>query len=181
MRNTVTLFGSAATVAVLLAANPAYAAGTAAGLSVTNTVTVNYQVGGVSQTAQTASDTFTVDRKVNVTVAEVGTTTTTVSPGQSAAVTTFQVTNLSNATLDFALAVAQQTGGAGAHSNTDSFDATNLRIYPITPPPARSDRTMRAIRSSPTSTSSPPTDRARCSSSPTSRWARLPAPLLRLP
>lgn len=129
MRNTVKLFGSAATVAVLLAANPAYAAGTAAGLSVTNTVTVNYQVGGVSQTAQTASDTFTVDRKINVTVAEVGTTTTTVSPGQSAAVTTFQVTNLSNATLDFALAVAQQTGGAGAHANTDTFDATNLRIY----------------------------------------------------
>ena len=129
MRNTVKLLGSAATVAVLLAANPAYAAGTAAGLSVTNTVTVNYQVGGVSQTAQTASDTFTVDRKVNVTVAEVGTTTTTVSPGQSAAVTTFQVTNLSNATLDFALAVAQQTGGAGAHANTDSFDASNLRIY----------------------------------------------------
>ena len=129
MRNTVKLFSSAATVAVLLAASPAYAAGTAAGLSVTNTVTVNYQVGGVSQTAQTASDTFTVDRKINVTVAEVGTSTTTVSPGQSAAVTTFQVTNLSNATLDFALAVAQQTGGAGAHSNTDSFDATNLRIY----------------------------------------------------
>ena len=129
MRNTVKLLGSAATVAILLAANPAYAAGTAAGLSVTNTVTVSYQVGGVSQTAQTASDTFTVDRKVNVTVAEVGTTTTTVSPGQSAAVTTFQVTNLSNATLDFALAVAQQTGGAGAHANTDTFDATNLRIY----------------------------------------------------
>ena len=129
MRNSVKLFSSAAAVAVLLAANPAYAAGTAAGLSVTNTVTVNYQVGGVSQTAQTASDTFTVDRKVNVTVAEVGTTTTTVSPGQSAAVTTFQVTNLSNATLDFALTLAQQTGGAGAHANTDSFDASNLRIY----------------------------------------------------
>ena len=109
-----------------MAANPAFAAGTAAGLSVTNTVTVNYQVGGVSQTA---SDTFSVDRKVNVTVAEVGTTTTTVSPGQSAAVTAFQVTNLSNATLDFALTLAQQSDGAGARSNTDSFDTTNLRIY----------------------------------------------------
>ena len=129
MKNTVKLLGSAATVALLFAATPALAAGTAAGLSVTNTVTVNYQVGGVSQTAQTASDTFTVDRKINLTVAEVGTTTTTVSPGQSAAVTTFQVTNLSNATLDFTLAVAQQSGGAGAHANTDSFDATNLRIY----------------------------------------------------
>ena len=129
MKNKMKLLGSGATVALLMAASPAFAAGTAAGLSVTNTVTVDYQVGGVAQTAQTASDTFTVDRKVNLTVAELGTTTTTVSPGQSAAVTTFQVTNLSNATLDFALAVAQQTGGAGAHSNTDSFDATNLRIY----------------------------------------------------
>ena len=129
MKNKTKLLGSGATVALLMAASPAFAAGTAAGLSVTNTVTVDYQVGGVAQTAQTASDTFTVDRKVNLTVAELGTTTTTVSPGQSAAVTTFQVTNLSNATLDFALAVAQQTGGAGAHSNTDSFDATNLRIY----------------------------------------------------
>ena len=129
MRNTSKLLGGVATAAVLMMANPAYAAGTAAGLSVTNTVTVNYQVGGVAQTAQTASDTFTVDRKVNVTVAEVGTTTTTVTPGQVAAVTTFQVTNLSNATLDFALTVAQQVGGAGAHANTDTFDVTAPKIY----------------------------------------------------
>jgi uncharacterized repeat protein (TIGR01451 family) len=123
------LLGTVATLALLLAANPALAAGTTAGLSVTNTVSVSYQVGGVAQTAQTASDTFTVDRKINLTVAEIGTTTTTVGPGQSAAVTTFQVTNLSNAKLDFALAVAQQAGGAGAHSNTDTFDVTNLKIY----------------------------------------------------
>lgn len=112
-----------------LGANPALAAGTEAGSTITNNVTVNYQVGGVSQTAETASDTFTVDRKVNVLVAEVGTTTTQVTPGQLSAVTTFEVTNLSNDALDFALAATQQTGGAGAHSNTDSFDATNVRIY----------------------------------------------------
>ncbi len=129
MRNTGKLLSSAATMAVLLMANPAHAAGAAAGLSVTNTVTVNYQVGGVAQTAQTASDTFTVDRKINVTVAEVGTTTTIVTPGQVAAVTTFQVTNLSNATLDFALTVAQQVGGAGAHANTDTYNVTAPKIY----------------------------------------------------
>ena len=112
-----------------LAATPAYAAGTTAGSTVTNTVQVNFQVGGVAQTAVSASDTFTVDRKVNVTVAEVGSTTTSVSPGQLAAVTTFTVTNLSNATLDFALTAAQQVGGAGAHSNTDNFDAANVKIY----------------------------------------------------
>ena len=59
------------------AASPALAAGTAAGSSITNNVTVNYQVGGIAQTATSATNTFTVDRKINVTVAEVGTTTTT--------------------------------------------------------------------------------------------------------
>jgi uncharacterized repeat protein (TIGR01451 family) len=112
-----------------LAATPAMASGTTAGSTITNTVQVNYQVGGVAQTAVSASDTFTVDRKVNVTVAEVGTTTVSVSPGQTSAVTTFSVTNLSNATLDFALTAAQQTGGAGAHSNTDNFDVTNVKVY----------------------------------------------------
>lgn len=123
------LIGGAALLALGMTASPALAAGTTAGSTITNTVTVDYQVGGVAQTAATASDTITVDRKINLTVAEVGTTTTTVSPGQAAAVTTFQVTNLSNDALDFALAVAQQSGDAGAHGNTDSFDATNLRIY----------------------------------------------------
>ena len=115
----------------VLAISPAEAQSTqsTAGSTITNNVTMNYQVGGVAQTSQTASDTFTVDRKVNLTVSEVGNSTTLVSPGQSAAVTTFLVTNSSNATLDFALTVAQQTGGAGAHANTDTFDATNLKIY----------------------------------------------------
>ena len=112
-----------------MAATPAFAEGTAAGSTITNNVTVAFQVGGISQTASAASDTFTVDRKVNLTVAEVGTTTTQVSPGQQQAVTTFSVTNLSNATLDFSLAVAQQLGGAGAHGGTDSFNVTLPKIY----------------------------------------------------
>lgn len=124
------LLSTAAIAAIAtLWANPAFAAGTQAGTTITNTVSVNYQVGGVAQTAASASNSFKVDRKVNVTVAEVGSTTTQVSPGQTAAVTAFTVTNLSNATLDFALAVAQQAGGAAAHSGTDSFDATGVKIY----------------------------------------------------
>jgi len=118
----------AAALAVLVS-DPAWAAGTAAGSTITNTVSVNYQVGGVAQTATNASNTFTVDRKINLTVAEVGNATTTVSPGDTAKVTTFTVTNTSNATLDFALVASQQTGGAGAHSNTDNFDVTNVKIY----------------------------------------------------
>jgi uncharacterized repeat protein (TIGR01451 family) len=44
-------------------------------------------------------------------------------------VTTFTVTNTSNAVLDFALAVAQPTTGTGAHGGTDTFDTTNVKIY----------------------------------------------------
>ncbi len=124
------LLGAAGLFALsVLGANPAYAAGTTAGSTITNTVSVAFQVGGISQTGTSASDTLTVDRKVNLTVAEVGNSTTVVTPGSTSQVTTFTVTNTSNAVLDFALAATQQTGGAGAHSNTDSFDVTNVKIY----------------------------------------------------
>jgi len=124
------LFASASVLAVAaLGASPAFAAGTAAGTTVTNTVTLNYSVGTVAQTAITDDDTFTVDRKINLTVAEVGTTTTTVSPGEADAITAFSVTNTSNAALDFALGAAQQAGGAGAHSNTDNFDVSNVAVF----------------------------------------------------
>lgn len=130
MKNTTRFLSSAGVIALsAMAAQPALAAGTASGTVITNTVTVDYQVGGVAQTAASASNSVTVDRKVNLTVAEVGTTTTQVSPGQANAVTAFTVTNLSNATLDFALAAVQPNGGAGAHSNTDTFDVTNVRIF----------------------------------------------------
>lgn len=130
MTSKLTYWGSIGlAVAFGAAASPAYAAGTTAGTSITNTATVNYQVGGVAQGAQTASDTFTVDRKINLTVAEVGTVTTNVVPGQTNAVTTFQLTNNSNEVLDFALVASQITGGTASHGGTDTFDATNVRIY----------------------------------------------------
>ncbi len=123
------LVATSAVSAMMLGSNPAIAAGTASGTDITNNVTVNYQVGGVAQTAETDSDTFTVDRKINLTVAEVGTTTTAVSPGQTDAVTTFTVTNTSNATLDFGLSAAQLAGGTAEHGGTDNFDATGLELF----------------------------------------------------
>lgn len=122
MKRSKQLLGAASSIALIaLSASPALAAGTTAGDTITNTVTVDFQVGGVDQTAVTASDTFTVDRKVNVTVAEVGSATTSVSPGQTQAVTTFTVTNLSNDTIDLDLSVAQPT--------SDDFDVTSVQIY----------------------------------------------------
>lgn len=129
-RTNKSLLAAASGMAItLLASTAAHAAGTTAGSTITNTVTVNYQVGGVSQTAVNASDTFTVDRKVNLTVAEVGSTTTTVAPGQTAVVTAFTVTNLSNDVLDFGLAATQTTGGTAPHGGTDNFNVTGPSIY----------------------------------------------------
>jgi hypothetical protein len=115
--------------ATAVAASPAFAAGTVAGTTVTNQVTLEYKVGGIDQAQVTASDTFTVDRKVALTVTETGNSPTTVTPGQAAAVTVFSVTNSSNATLDFALAASQLSGGTAPHGQTDNFNVTNVKIY----------------------------------------------------
>ncbi|MDB5694259.1 MAG: hypothetical protein JWO81_3322 [Alphaproteobacteria bacterium] len=130
MTRTKRLLASASVLAVAaFAASPASAAGTAAGSTITNTVTVDFKVGTVSQTQQSASDSFTVDRKINLTVSEIGSATTSVSPGQTAVVTAFSVTNASNATLDFALAATQLVGGTAAHGGTDNFNVSNVKMY----------------------------------------------------
>jgi uncharacterized repeat protein (TIGR01451 family) len=130
MTRNMRLFATASSLAVVaLAATPAFAEGTAAGTTVTNNVSLSYKVGGVDQNPVTASNSFTVDRKVNLTVAEVGNTTTNVSPGQQSAVTTFDVTNASNAPLDFALAVSQLSGGTAKHGGTDNFNGTDIKIF----------------------------------------------------
>lgn len=131
MTRTSKLLGAVSTVAlVALSANPALAEGTDAGTAIQNTVSVTFDVGGVTQDpVDSNTDEFVVDRIVNLTVDEVGGTATIVSPGSTQQVTTFTVTNLSNDTVDFALTVDQQTGGAGAFGGTDNFDTTNTTIY----------------------------------------------------
>lgn len=78
--NAKTLF-SAAGIAVAFTAAPVVAAGTVQGTDIANNVTVSYQVGGVSQTAVAAADTFKVDRKINLSVTEATGAATSVSPG----------------------------------------------------------------------------------------------------
>lgn len=112
---------AASTAVIALQTAPAVAEGTSAGTTITNTATINYRVGGVDQTAATASDAFSVDRKVNFVVTRVSDVTTAVVPGQTGAVIAFDVTNLSNDTIDLALA-ATQLGG-------DNFNADNVTIY----------------------------------------------------
>lgn len=122
MKRTKQLLGAVSSVALIaLSTSPAIAAGTTAGDSITNNVSVAYQVGGVDQTEETASDTFIVDRKVDVLVAEVGGSATSVAPGETQAAITFDVTNASNDVVDLDLSVVQST--------SDDFDITNVQFY----------------------------------------------------
>ncbi len=111
----------AGTALVVSPSLPALAAGTTAGTTITNTATVDYRVGGIDQTEVVASDSFAVDRKINLVVTRVSDPTTSVSPGETGAVIAFDVTNLSNDTIDLALAAVQASG--------DQFDADNVTIY----------------------------------------------------
>jgi hypothetical protein len=128
-RNMRLLASASVLAATAVAASPAFAAGTTAGTSVINTVTLDYKVGGIDQNQVTATDSFKVDRKVNLTVAEVGTITTTVTPGQAGAVTAFTVSNASNAPLDFVLSASQPNGGSAPHTGTDNYQVSNLKVY----------------------------------------------------
>ncbi len=105
----------AAVVAAFSAAGVAHAAGTDAGTPVANSFTLDYQVGGVSQTQIDTSGsptTFTVDRKVDVTVATA--VNASVSPGETGAELVYGVTNTGNDNIAYRLTLSD----VGA----DSFD-----------------------------------------------------------
>src|SRR5262249_30296588 len=119
------------TAVLVLAAGQASAVGTAAGTSISNSASVAYSVGGISQPVTNSNTvTFVADRRINLTVAESGGAYTDVTPGATAQVLTFTVTNSTNATLDFRLTASQKsTGSADSHGGTDAFDATNPQVY----------------------------------------------------
>lgn len=121
-----------ASAAVLVTAGAAQAAsGTLAGSTINNTATVGYSIGGVAQpTVNSSTASFVVDRKVNMTVAEVGGAATFTSYGQHDQVTTFTVTNNTNATQDFRLfAVDAVVGTTTTLNHTDSTGVVNIRVY----------------------------------------------------
>ena len=108
-----------------LVASPAFATGTASGTVITNNVSVDYTVGGVNQTDATATNNITVDRKVNLTVARIDNTATSVVPGAGGQAVSFRIENISNATLDLNLAAVQTASGSAAGiTGTDGFDVT---------------------------------------------------------
>lgn len=131
MNRTSRLYGATGVAALLAcAASPAHAAGTLSGTSIKNDVTVSYSVGGTAQTASTGSDTFVVDRKVMLTVAEFGGSTNTATPNDPKAVTIFRLTNSSNDTLDFDLAATNRANGSSKHAGgVDNYDVSDFAYY----------------------------------------------------
>jgi uncharacterized repeat protein (TIGR01451 family) len=119
------------TALAALASGAAWANGTTAGSTITNTATVGYTVGGVQQPdVNSNAASFVVDMLVNLSVAEVGGSATVVVPGAASQVSTFTVTNTSNSVLDFALAVSQDANGVTTKfSGTDAGNATNVHVY----------------------------------------------------
>lgn len=106
---------------MLLGFSGANAAMTTAGTSVANTASLKYNAGTVERTAASNTDTFVVDKKVDVLVTNTNGGNTIVEPGQTQAVINFTVTNEGNKAEDYTLAIAQGTG--------DQFDPTTCKIF----------------------------------------------------
>lgn len=112
-------------------AGAAWANGTTAGQVINNTATIGYTVGGVQQPDVNSNQaSFVVDMLVNLSVAELGGSATVVVPGATGQVTTFTVTNTSNAALDFRLVATQAANGAATKfGGVASGTATNVHAY----------------------------------------------------
>jgi len=113
----------------VLAASRVWGAGTAAGTTISNQATVNYQVGGIAQTAVNSNNyQFLVDRKINLTIATTDVAAVSVIPGASNKVLTFTLQNTGNGTQDFALSAVARVGGTGAFGGTDNINAASVAV-----------------------------------------------------
>ena len=121
--------GIAVLLSLLAGVQVAHATGTTAGTSVSNTATVNYNVGGVAQAPVTSAPTsFVVDNKIDLTVTEVGGVATTVVPGQTAAVLTYLVSNTGNSPQGYQLS-ASNLGGTVLFTRTDNADFAGYSVF----------------------------------------------------
>lgn len=123
--------------------NNAQAACTLANTNVDNLATMDFKVGGFTQTSVYSTGNsgvagpsggtytrFVVDRKINLTVAKTGSIVD-VAPGQTGAYLTYTVKNEGNAAQDFALsysALANGTADPFGGAENDSFDAPAVII-----------------------------------------------------
>ncbi len=125
----------------IAAAQGAQAAGTASGTSVDNRATVSYAVGATAQPVIESSPTgnstsgagngtdtsFVVDNRIDLTVAELSGSYTTVAAGGTNEVLVYTVTNTGNGTQDYSLAAADNA--TDPFGGTDNFDATPVGVF----------------------------------------------------
>jgi uncharacterized repeat protein (TIGR01451 family) len=93
----------------------AYALGTTAGTIITNTVTVSY----IGHAATSVSNSFTVDRVLNVIVTKKSDVST--APSNTNVAVSFLVSNMSNTTMRFALSAVSRA--------TNTWTMNNVRIF----------------------------------------------------
>lgn len=105
----------------LLLQKPVFAIGTSAGIDISNTVTVDYAIGGSSGSASDTV-TFRVDEKVDVNLSWQDAANIGVSTPDTNQVLTFLLTNTGNGFDDYRLSVQNTLGG-------DQFDPVLADIY----------------------------------------------------
>ena len=107
MRNAI---GLIMTLALFIGGAPtAFAVGTVSGTNITNTATVDYEVGTDPRTATGSDGGFLVDNKVDLTVANVDANTLNVTPGAANQVRTYTVTNTGNTPQGYSLSTNATT------------------------------------------------------------------------
>ncbi len=121
----------ATVLSLTMASSAAMAAGTLSGTTVSNSATVNYNVGAIPQPSVTSiSVDFLVDTKIDLTVATIDGAAVASTPGSVNNVLTFTVTNDGNASQDFSLSAVALANGIGNAAfggddniNADTFSA----------------------------------------------------------
>lgn len=104
-------------------------AATASGTSISNTASLSYTVGGVTQTAvASGAATFVVDTLVSMTLVPQATYTTVV-PNSTLQVTKFTYTNTGNSTINSILTPATLANGVSVYSKTTNFTPTSCSAY----------------------------------------------------
>ncbi|SHJ74335.1 conserved repeat domain-containing protein [Desulfatibacillum alkenivorans DSM 16219] len=110
--------------AVITLTTGAWAVGTGAGATISNTASVSWDVGPGSFTGNSNTDTITVDELINVDVVQTDANNIPVEMGDTLAVTTYTVTNIGNGTEQFNL-----TALSAITDGDDDFNPSHRFIY----------------------------------------------------
>ena len=118
-------------LALAVSATPALANGTQSGTVVLNTALVDYEVSAVPQTQVSASEDFTVDRKIDLVVATAEAAYVQTAPSNTAAIVRYTVQNTGNDTLGFALSAVDEAALTVEPTllGDDEVDSVALAIY----------------------------------------------------